>query len=119
MGSVKVSRKVWKSQILALEDYCKTKGWEVEFVSRKDPNADTAIIYKNKIMIQKDRSYEITFYMLLHEIGHMMLCQNNSMYEERYNAVFEAFHRASMTHKVKRVEEELDAWKLDLSCLNG
>ncbi len=111
MSSVKVSRKIWKSQIQVLEEYCAGKGWEVEYVSRMDPNADTAIIHKSKIIIHKDRSKEIMFYMLLHEIGHMMLCQNNSMYTERYNAVFEAFHRASLTHKIKRVEEELDAWK--------
>jgi hypothetical protein len=111
MGKINISRKLWKSQLKVLEDYCAGKGWEVEYVSRKDPNADTAIVHKNKLVIKKDRTNELTFYVLLHEIGHMMLCQNNRMYEERYNAVFEAFHSASLTHKIKRVEEELDAWK--------
>lgn len=111
MGKVNLTRRGWKSQIQVLENYCRGKGWEVEYVSRSDPNADSAIIHKNKVLIKKERSNELTFYILLHEIGHMMLCQNSRMYEERYNAVFEAFHSASITHKVKRVEEELDAWK--------
>lgn len=111
MGKISLSRKLWKSQLQALEEYCVGKSWEVEYVSRKDPNADSAIVHKNKILIKKERSNELTFYVLLHEIGHMMLCQNNRMYDERYNAVFEAFHSASLTHKIKRVEEELDAWK--------
>jgi len=111
MGKINLSRGLWKSQIRILEEYCAGKGWEVEYVSRKDPNADSAIIHKNKWVIKKDRTTELTFYVLLHEIGHMMLCQNNRMYEERYNAVFESFGSASITHKVKRVEEELDAWK--------
>lgn len=111
MGKINLSRGLWKSQIRVLEEYCASKGWEVEYVSRKDPNADSAIVHKNKLVIKKDRTTELTFYVLLHEIGHMMLCQNNRMYDERYNAVFESFGSASITHKVKRVEEELDAWK--------
>ncbi|NBP57578.1 hypothetical protein EBU71_13780 [bacterium] len=111
MSRINLTRRGWKAQIQILENYCNDKGWDIEWVSRKDPSADTALIDKNRIYIKKERNNELTFYILLHEIGHMMLCQNNRMYEERYNAVFEAFSRASITHKIKRVEEELDAWK--------
>ena len=111
MSKINLTRRGWKSQIQVLERYCNDKGWEVEYVSRTNPSADSALIGKNKLAIKKERNNELTFYILLHEIGHMMLCQNNRMYEERYNAVFEAFSSASITHKIKRVEEELDAWK--------
>ena len=41
MGKINLSRGLWKSQIRVLEEYCARKGWEVEYVSRKDPNADS------------------------------------------------------------------------------
>jgi hypothetical protein len=47
MGKINLSRGLWKSQIQVLEEYCTSKGWEVEYVSRKDPNADSAIIHKS------------------------------------------------------------------------
>lgn len=102
----------WKQQISVLEDYCNGKSWVIEYRRAQKVKSDFAAITDKKIVIKKDRRPEITFYIMLHEIGHMMLCQNRNMYNERYNAVYDNFSRASMTHKIKLVEEELDAWKI-------
>jgi len=102
----------WKQQISVLEEYCNNKSWTIEYRQTKKVKSDFVAITDKKIVVRKDRRPEITFYIMLHEIGHMMLCQNRNMYNERYNAVYGSFSRASMTHKIKLVEEELDAWKI-------
>jgi hypothetical protein len=103
--------KDWNNQIISLEEYCVAKNWNVEYTNKKRKEYDYFSGAENLIVIRRDRRPEITFYIMLHEIGHMMLCQNRNMYRERYNAVFESFSKASLTHRVKTVEEELDAWK--------
>ena len=103
----------WKQQISKLLEYCEGKGWVVRFTS-KTPNSDFAYPDSKLITIQSDRRSEITFYYFLHEIGHMVMCQNKAGYQERYSAVFDDFHGNSQTYKIARVEEELEAWKTGL-----
>ncbi len=104
----------WNSQLEQLEEYCLSKNWNIEYKKGrdKDKKLDFTSVSENLIVLKKNRHPEITFYVMLHEIGHMMLCQNRKMYRERFNAVFDDFSRGSLTHKVKTVEEELDAWKI-------
>lgn len=103
----------WKQQINMLTSYCSSKGWKVVF-TQKTPHSDFAYPDDKLITIQKDRKAEVTFYYFLHEIGHMMMCQNKVGYEEKYSAVFEEFHGNSQTYKIARIEEELEAWKTGL-----
>ena len=100
----------WKSQIESLEKFCEKKGWEVEY-TLKEPYSDTAHPTEKLLIIQRDRRPEITFYCFLHEIGHMLICQNQAGYDHKYGLVYEKFNEKSQTHKIVRVEEELDAWK--------
>lgn len=103
----------WRDQISQLITYCDNKGWKVMFTN-KTPNSDYAYPDDKLITIQNDRKAEVTFYYFLHEIGHMIMCQNKAGYEEKYSAVFEDFHGNSQTYKIARIEEELEAWKTGL-----
>ena len=106
----KLSNTFWKSQIEKLEGYCKNKGWTVEY-KKREPRGDTAHPETGLITIQEDRKPEITFYYFLHEIGHLLLCQNNKAYEEKYDDIFSDFSLNSQIHKITRLEEEIEAWK--------
>lgn len=101
----------WLEQIRNLESYCAEKGWMVKYVA-KTPGADSAWPDSNRIIIQKDRKSEVTFYYFLHELGHMLICQNKNSYSDKYSAIYDDFHANSQTHKVVRIEEELEAWKV-------
>jgi hypothetical protein len=103
----------WRQQISALNAYCTSKGWKVVF-TQKTPNSDFAYPEDKLITIQSDRKAEVTFYYFLHEVGHMIMCQNKLGYEEKYSAVFNDFHGNSQTYKIARIEEELEAWKTGL-----
>lgn len=110
LSDSELSNVFWKSQLEKLEEYCSNKGWTVEY-RKREPRADMAHPDTGHIIIQEDRKPEITFYYFLHELGHLILCQNDKAYQEKYDAVFNSFHTNSQTHKITRIEEELDAWK--------
>jgi len=99
----------WMAQTRKLETYASNKGWSVVYTSGKK-NSEADFVAK-KLLIEIDVKSEHTFYYFLHEIGHMLLCQNSKTYAAKYETVYEDFHATSLTHKVNRVEEEFDAWK--------
>jgi len=99
----------WLAQTKKLETYASNKGWKVVYTTGKK-NSE-AHFWAKKLLIEIDIKPEHTFYYFLHEIGHMLVCQNSKAYAAKYEAVYEDFHETSLTHKANRVEEEFDAWK--------
>ena len=99
----------WMAQTRKLETYACDKGWKVVYTTGKK-NSEADFVAK-KLLIEADVKAEHTFYYFLHEIGHMLVCQNSKTYAAKYQPVYDGFHETSLTHKVNRVEEEYDAWK--------
>lgn len=102
----------WKKQVKALETYVLNKGWAVHY----DPDAknDWADWSKKTITLKPRANNEVLFYVFLHELGHMLLFQNNRSYSSKYKEVFDEFTGSTKPISLARIEEELDAWRTGL-----
>lgn len=104
-----LSTTYWNKSLKKLVELCEDRGWTVEF-SKKE---DAALTQTDKIVINKTRSKENMFYMLLHELGHFLVCSGKD-YEKKFRAVFvgkEHKKYGTLSYRVGIVEEELAAWK--------
>jgi hypothetical protein len=100
----------WYEPIALLEEYCENRGWIVEYSRSKD---DEAIPGQNLIVLNKRHKPEILYYFFLHELGHMLMVNNDPKYNEKYKVLNER-SVWSQTYRVGRVEEEIEAWNKGL-----
>ena len=104
----KTTKHFWIEQLRDLERYCNEKGYRVVVKSTEIETIDLA----NKLItLDSKKNDETTFYLLLHEMGHARLMNNNEKYKKTCGYVFENFCKSSLTHAIAILEEELDAWK--------
>lgn len=109
---VKMDKKTinWEKQINQLIRYAGKLEYDVEIL--KTPGKVSYVNLKTKqIRIFSGHSNERKFYLLLHEIGHVILFDKNRTYKNgvaygQYN-----FSRNSTTYKINFLEEEIEAWK--------
>ena len=98
--------KKLQEYIDALVIWAFEKGYYVIF----DRNGDDSICRESKIIsIKNTRSLETQLYTLLHECGHLLIYNNNSVFE--YERVEGSYGEKTMTRKSFRVIEEVEAWK--------
>lgn len=98
----------WLKQLRDLERYCNKKGYRVVY----KPVEIDAVYYEKKLFVMSDKlSDEISFYHLLHEIGHVRVMQKKKTYADSYNYIFDNFSKTSLTHQIATIQEELDAWR--------
>lgn len=100
----------WYAFISKLEEYCKNRNWTVEYSTEKD---DASFPQQNLIILSKRHKPEILFYFFLHELGHMLMVNDDLTYNERFKILNER-SQWSQTYRVCRVEEELEAWNVGL-----
>jgi hypothetical protein len=99
----------WRKQIAVLEKYVASKGWHVKYLDTvKNDWADWS---KKTISLKSRVNKEVLFYVFLHELGHMLLFQNNRSYSSKYKEVFDEFTGGAKPISLARIEEELDAWR--------
>ena len=91
-------------EIYNVIDYAKSKNIEVVFGEYEDE----AIFEKSLIKINDYQSDEMKLYVLLHEVGHFEL-YNNENYKEEYFGKFYA--KSNNAYKISYLMEEMDAWK--------
>jgi len=101
------SEPSWEKELEKLSKWAKQKGFKVQF-SKKE--ASHAIIETKTITLSKNHTPEIKVYILLHEIGHLLVEANKSKKKSLYNPVNEIFSNNSSTRKILIVQEELEAW---------
>ena len=104
-------KALWEKQLNTLREICKRKGWTLE-ESKNLKGVDCAYPAKDKITLVLRPNIETSFYILLHEMGHMFLCDDLVTYETRFDSVFDHFTCGSLTYQMKCVEEEMEAWRL-------
>ncbi len=66
------------------------------------------IIINNRVKLQKQ------LYMLLHEVGHVMLRESEIHHERRFPAAVLGSRRPSRAHKIDTLREEVLAWEKGL-----
>jgi len=96
--------KMWKEQLGEAVAYAKRRGWTVEF--RK--NAESSVDAKHSlVLIQSNRTLRNQFYMLVHELGHVLMFSKRDYADNflRLNGKY------SLQSKVLLLEEELLAWR--------
>ena len=98
----------WLEELHKVQKYCNRKSYSVVY---KPVEYDFVDLEKKKITISTSHSYEIALYSLLHEMGHVTLCNRKKSYKTNFDYVFENFSKSSMVYKLTILLEELDAWK--------
>lgn len=92
--------------IAALVVWLDTKGYYVDF----DKNGDDSVDTEGKIVsINSTRTRETQLYILLHECGHVLISNNDSIVG--YKRVQEKYSEKTNIHKVFTIMEEVEAWK--------
>lgn len=102
----------WEKQVQALEDYAASKNWTIRYL--KNAKNDWADWERKRITLKERANKEALFYVFLHELGHMLLFQNNRAYSSKYEAVFDEFTGSTQPVSIARIEEELEAWRTGL-----
>ena len=92
--------------IAILVEWLDRKGYFVDFDKKGDDSVDCS----NKIVsINNTRTKETQLYILLHECGHILIDNNESVV--KYKDVQERFAERTAINKVFTVMEEAEAWK--------
>lgn len=104
-----MAEDIWSKQIQELKDYCQAKKWSVVSSAKED----TANWDKKQITLLSPtkRNNETTFYIFLHEVGHMLMQRRSRVYHNKYGKTLEGYGRATLVHRVTRIEEEYEAWR--------
>jgi len=107
------NRKInWKKQLELLEEYAASKKWSV--IYRAKAKNDWADWARKSVRLKERTNKEELFYVFLHELGHMLMFQNNRAYSSKYEAVFDEFTGGTQPVSIARIEEELEAWRTGL-----
>jgi hypothetical protein len=104
----------WERGIKLATKYIKNFGWELQLINK---NLSATNAAKKIIFLYSKHPPKIKYYVLLHEIGHM-LDMSRILYvspAKKHNKKYN-----TLTYKVERVKEEFDAWDYayDLAKLN-
>lgn len=73
---------------------------------------DLASIYHNSIQIKKRKNEEIMLHILIHECGHIAIC-NKRNYDVTHKAVMGKKY-GTLVYKLGVLEEEIEAWNVGL-----
>jgi len=107
----------WKRQLMELTEYANSKGYEVLF--KKSASNQDLVDPENKIIrISAGHTNEIAFYCFLHELGHIILMNNQKKYKHSYGIIWDSFSGNSLTLRITTLQEELDAWREGLKLAN-
>lgn len=94
----------WQDLLLAAVDYCKSEQWSVVFDKEDKADLNNGIVY-----IDARRSLKSQFFLMLHEIGHLLLLK-----QENYSEMFEK-HKGrygTLPYRISVLEEEIAAWNM-------
>ena len=105
---VEIPKDEVELSIKRVEEFCTQHNWEVVYTNNKiDESRNTTITLYRK------RKPEILFYIFLHEVGHVWLQQCDFTYQDKYPELCrEAPRYATMTYKIARIQEEIEAWEV-------
>lgn len=98
----------WQSHLTTLTSYITTfyPEWKLIF----EPKAEDRVLTTTKIIyINKNHNPRRKLYILLHELGHVVLL-TNSDYAIKYKRILNQKSYSKLTYRVGIVEEEIDAW---------
>lgn len=98
----------WENYLNILINYFSISfpDWQIIFKSNVE---DKVLPTTKKIFINKTSSTRRKLYLLLHEIGHVLLLTNEN-YSEKYKKILEQKSYSQLTYRTGIVEEEIDAW---------
>lgn len=109
--SIKKQKKKidWNQQIKKLILFAEKKDFTTKIYKTKS-KISSVHLEKKLIQIYSGHRNEIKFYLLLHELGHVLLNENEKVFKASsgYGQTF--FTNNTITNKVSIVEEELFAW---------
>ena len=98
---------LYYNQLLKVKQYCGEKGWDVVFRNRKEDAVD---VETKTISINSCNTPETQLYRLLHEIGHIILAQEDDYYE-RFEKNYDSEKNLKLLrNRIKLLEEEVNAW---------
>lgn len=94
--------------IKRLTQFCSQHSWKIEYSNKRTNH------YQNKVItLYAHRRQEILFYIFLHEVGHAWMLECDFTYRDRYpELVREPCRYATVTYKIARVQEEIEAWEV-------
>jgi len=95
------------NQLVKVRTYCNNKGWKIIFRNRL---ADTADIETKKITINSCNTPETQLYRLLHEIGHILVSQDEDYYERFQKDYDSEKNLKLLRNRMKLLTEEVNAW---------
>jgi len=112
----KNNKYFWLRQLRDLERYCNEKGYRVIY---KSSDVETMYYTQKLITLSNKKNDETSFYLLLHEMGHAILMDNNEKYDRTCGHIFDNFSHSSLTYGIAILSEELDAWREGLILANN
>ena len=98
----------WQTHIATIVGYITTfyPEWKLVF----QPKAEDRVLISSKIIyINKNHNPRRKLYILLHELGHVILL-TSSDYSVKYKRILNQKSYSKLTYRVGIVEEEIDAW---------
>ena len=111
MKKSNLSEHYFYKSIQKLRKKCKRNSWTVLFKRRIKDYVD---FKNNTIIINSRNSQETQLYRLLHEIGHVILTQENDHFE-RYEEEYESMKNMKiLRNRIKLLSEEVNAWERGL-----
>lgn len=101
----------WKAQINKVSNFCKKKDFVVKFLECKYGCSHVSF-EDREIYIHNRCTPERMFYCLLHELGHVLIHENQYSYSQNLGFAHNNFSKQSLTRKIAEVEEEFHAWQI-------
>jgi hypothetical protein len=105
----------WKQYVKILRTHIKGLGYNLFFIR---PDKGCRSIYQNEvdfinktIKISDNHCFEYKVYVILHEIGHIILNKNKDNFSKTCGYGQEYFGSRTNTNKLSVIEEEFKAWE--------
>lgn len=108
--------KIWANKLDKLVKFSNENSYEVVF-SPKNLKTKSSLAYnevdfeKKIIKIYSGFCNEYKVYLLLHELGHVMINKDKKAYKKFCGYGQLNFSKNSITNKISVIEEEFEAWK--------
>lgn len=103
-----MSNICWANRLQSIIKTCKRKGAMVKFVRGVN---DAYVVEDKEITINSRRTKEHQCYVLLHELGHHIICRT-SPYSKKYAVLNRQVSLRSLSRKILQLEEEVTAWHI-------
>jgi hypothetical protein len=110
-NSTTVRKTNWEKQLNKLKKFSRSKGYEVRICDIKDKISYVNLKTK-LIKIYSGHCTEFQCYLIMHELGHIILSDDDKQYKTNVAYGQYNFSRNSLTNKVSLFEEEIEAWKV-------